>query len=176
MNNKTKIFSKEELDQRNLGLVEISAILEKHNIDYFLTDGTLLGAVREGDFIPWDWDVEITVLTESIFHKVAVILEEVKKDGFLFSSIIQSKSNFKLNVKKYDCKYSLNGLVENDEYMFRDAYRYPKNFFLKKSNISFRGRNYPTVSDIEKYLVFQYGDWKNLPKILLIKKNISLKK
>ncbi len=53
-------------------LGDITAICEKHGIQYTLMCGTLLGAVRHQGIIPWDDDIDL-LMTRAEFEKFRVI-------------------------------------------------------------------------------------------------------
>jgi lipopolysaccharide cholinephosphotransferase len=67
------------LRRAQMRMVEIldvfDAICRKHNINYWLVWGTLLGARRHRGFIPWDDDVDVAVL-QSDFKKLLSVLEK----------------------------------------------------------------------------------------------------
>jgi len=64
-------------------LIEVDKICKKHNIDYWLDFGTLLGAVRHGGFIPWDDDVDITIMRKD-YKRLRKILQKELPEQFIF--------------------------------------------------------------------------------------------
>jgi len=60
-------------------LKDVAYVLEENGIEYFISFGTLLGAVRHGGMIPWDTDVDI-LISESKKEEVIKILNKSFKD------------------------------------------------------------------------------------------------
>ena len=102
-----KTLSKDELRKVQLlelkVLKEIKRICEKNNIHYFLTGGTLIGAVRHKGFIPWDDDIDIAMMRDEYDKFVEIAPKELSPE-FSFLSITQDE---RLGI--YFSKVVLNG-------------------------------------------------------------------
>lgn len=63
-------------------LGEVDIICKKHGIPYWIDYGTLLGAVRHGGFIPWDDDLDISILRKD-YNKLLNLLETELSSDFV---------------------------------------------------------------------------------------------
>lgn len=64
-------------------LEQITAILKQHNLESFLDTGTLLGAVRDQEFIPWDNDIDISLLDINFTQKqLLTVVEAIYQAGY----------------------------------------------------------------------------------------------
>lgn len=61
-------------------LKDTNEIFRKYNLVYWIDGGTLLGAIRHGDVIPWDDDADICILDENKFVSLKPIFNQYGYD------------------------------------------------------------------------------------------------
>ncbi len=75
-------------------LNELNIICKENNIKFHLDGGTLLGAVREQNFIAWDDDVDISMLREDYEKLKKIANDKFKNKGMLFVEPYENTKNF----------------------------------------------------------------------------------
>ena len=162
---KLKLRTDEELDRQGQGLKEIRDILNELSITYYLSGGTLLGAIREGDFIRWDWDVAIYLKTEDVLPKLSRLILQLRDNGFEIKSCNSKKTQLKINALKYGARYELIGFFKLGNMRYRGGSRYggsryPAELFGEGTETTLRGETYRTFNKPEIYLEWKYSDWR----------------
>lgn len=69
---------------------DIDAVCRKHDICYWLSGGSALGAVRHGGFIPWDDDMDISMMRED-YEKFLTVVQKDLPEGYIFQSFDTDK-------------------------------------------------------------------------------------
>ena len=154
-------------------LQTFSKICKKDNITFWLDYGTLLGAVRNNKFIPWDYDFDVGIFFEDVDRVLTKEnIEIARKMGV---GLIRARCG---SVDTYDLNYPIPGIVGS---VHGDAFAWhtkgdrifhpwqPHSHNLADvqtfSEIEFECDIYPCFNDNEKVLIQYYGtDWK-IPKV-----------
>lgn len=100
-------------------LTYIDGVCVQHDIPYWLSSGTLLGAVRHGGFIPWDDDVDIELLRRDYKRLLRVLRTE--KEGRYRLQTHSTDNGYFFPFAKLRDMHSV--LRENDDIDLGFAYR-----------------------------------------------------
>jgi hypothetical protein len=162
LDDKVRLRTEAELIAQNNGLIILKKILDSIGVINYLSSGTLLGAVRDNDFIPWDWDVQMYLITENAYplrYKITKLLED---SGFTIHKFNDSEDSLKWDARKQEAIFELTAWYLQGKWRYRKkkSMRVPSYLFEGEYNINFKGLNYRTLNPPEEYLEFCYGDWK----------------
>ncbi len=166
LDKKVRIRTKEELEVRKIEFLKICELLDRLKIRYFLQTGILLGAIRHKGFIPWDWDVELSVYANEVEPKMDQLLYEIEQTGFKVEKYYKELSRLKIDfIGKFSREttvYTIQGWNHDKEkrVFWRNKFRVPDHLFNKMSKIKLFEKDHFAPDPPESYLTHQYGDWK----------------
>ena len=146
-------------------LVLFKKIMDENNVSFFLLYGTLLGAVREQNFIVHDTDTDLGIFYEDKYEFIKVIPQLIK-NGF---EIIRTKEPDDLVTFMRQDEYIDVGIFSTKKLGLRNYFEYQSNlidkhFLQTLDEIQFLDLIFKIPSNADKFLVKNYGkDW-NLQK------------
>jgi len=140
---------------------------------HFIIDGTLLGAVRDGDFIAHDTDIDVGVLFEEwtpvhvfelthLFLKKDIVIKHQFGDWENHFEISYHRNGIKIDLFFYrkDGDFRIFHAFENGGRNMNDdviTYEYPAELIENISPMMFQNELYPAPSNPKAVLELKYG-------------------
>ena len=149
-------------------------LFEKYDIRYWLDDGTLLGIIRDGGFIPWDHDVDLGIDGDSVPRLLELkyrflpkyLLRKRTMDNlwipggiiaFKVKTIWEKVLHVNFHIDLF-AKYKV-----NSQYQWIDCgalKQIEPKYYDHLDGVEWEGRTLPIPSHVEDYLAIRYGDWR----------------
>jgi len=138
---------------------DIKYFLDTNKMPFFLISGTLLGAIREGDFLKNDydidlgfyaWDIEMQQLREAILDSEKFSMNEYATNDLLR---IKHKNGIVIDLYKH--------FIENNALCHQVPYQKWYNTPFTLTTINFAGSTAYIPDNYDLYLSENYGNWRD---------------
>jgi len=172
--NNGEIKPKMNFDKADKDLIEVKEVYDKFGVKFWLFAGTLLGAVRDKNYITYDHDMDCGMYFEDN-DKILDIFKELRERGFkcMMGPNMPDKDKghryfaFKIYrnelidmlcfIKIKDKRVYMHGGLPNNVVT---TWWNDSKFFDKLDTINFRGNEFYIPSHVEEGLSLWYGNWK----------------
>ncbi|XP_012061466.1 PREDICTED: fukutin-related protein [Atta cephalotes] len=139
--------------------------LEEVGIRFWLEGQSLLGAMRHGDILPWDHEVQIGLNRDDLARSPWLVRAKSKpvvdNDGFIWEKATEGEF-FKVQYSKVNRLhvnllpfYTRNGSMTKDAWFLKNR-DFPEHFLHPMSSIEFAGRQVPCPNNIRDFLELKY--------------------
>lgn len=146
----------------------VVGVLEAAGVRYWLEGGSLLGAARHGDIIPWDYDVDLGIYLEDVGNceqlRGAEAGSVVDERGFVWEKAVEgdffrvqySESNH-LHVDLWPF-YPRNGVMTKDTWLdHRQDVEFPEHFLQPLVPLAFAGFMAQAPNNYRRFLELKFG-------------------
>lgn len=170
---KLRTRSDGELDRRGSDLTAFVKVLDEVGLEWWLGGGASLGATRQQDFIPWDWDLEVHCRAEDGVQLRNVLPDAVSAAGFVVNRRMTrlESDGYKLScAREGGTRVGLLGFALEGDMRWRmrqtswsgtKGLGIPARMFAAGSTVQLRGAEYRAHHTPEEYCAWAYGpDWR----------------
>lgn len=155
-------------------------LCNKHQIEYFLTGGSLLGAVRHNGFIPWDDDLDVGMTRKNYEKFLQFAVPELPRDIFfqnrqtdihypachLVDAKLRDRYSCYIRTNEDILKHKIkwhNGL-QLDIFVYDKAF-FPNNFLIFAQNRIFRSLKISKRDDVRVRILKLISNYIPLPLV-----------
>ncbi len=156
-------------------LLEAKEIMDRLGVQFFLRQGTCLGAVRDNAFIPWDDDLDLGVIVglngfteQSIdpvlaeFRESGYYVQAERSDSLVISTLL--KNNMRIDLL-------FHRIIKGWVYHWPGIW-FPVTLFNQMKETHFIGEKFLVPNPPEEYLRIKYGPNWQTPKQLGYAKDV----
>lgn len=142
--------------------------LDESGVRYWLDGGSLLGAMRIGDILSWDYDVDIGINRDDITRCDNLVKAKNKQyidnKGYVWEKATEGEF-FRVHFSKINRLYAnIFPFVARNGTMTKDMWftshknmEFPEHYLHPMSSIEFLGRQVPSPNNIRDFLELKYG-------------------